>query len=102
MNPLHALAQKGQSIWLDYIRRGMTRAGELAKMVAEDGLRGVTSNPSIFQLAIAGSDDYADLLHDLCADPELDAKAIYERLAIEDIREAADVLRSVYDDTKGA
>jgi transaldolase/glucose-6-phosphate isomerase len=102
MNPLQALARIGQSIWLDYIRRGMTRSGELTAMVVDDGLRGMTSNPSIFQQAIAGSDDYADLLHDLCADPELDAKAIYERLAIEDIREAADVLRSVYDATDGA
>ncbi len=102
MNPLQSLARIGQSIWLDYIRRGMTRSGELTKMVVDDGLRGMTSNPSIFQQAIAGSDDYADLLHDLCADPELDAKAIYERLAIEDIREAADVLRSVYDATEGA
>ena len=102
MNPLQALARQGQSLWLDYIRRGMTRAGELGKMVVDDGLRGVTSNPSIFQQAIAGSDDYADLLHDLCADAELDAKAIYERLAIEDIREAADVLRRVYDETNGA
>jgi transaldolase/glucose-6-phosphate isomerase len=102
MNSLQALARQGQSLWLDYIRRGMTRAGELAQLVIEDGLKGVTSNPSIFQQAIAGSDDYADLLHDLCRNPELEAKAIYERLAIEDIQEAADVLMRVYESTSGA
>ena len=99
MNPLRDLRREGQSIWLDYIRRGMTRGGALLKMVADDGLRGMTSNPAIFQQAIAGSDDYDDVLHDLVADAQLDAKAIFERLAVEDIREAADVLRTVYDDS---
>jgi len=101
MNPLQALATQGQSIWLDYIRRGMTRSGELAKLVARDGLRGMTSNPTIFQKAITGSDDYDDVLDELVANPELDAKQIFERLAVVDVREAADVLRSVYDATEG-
>ena len=102
MNPLVALAAQGQSIWLDYIRRGMTRSGELLKMVGDDGLRGMTSNPAIFQQAIAGSEDYADVLQQLVGDPERDTKSVYESLAIDDIREAADVLRPVYDDTDGA
>lgn len=102
MNPLVALAAQGQSIWLDYIRRGMTRSGALAKMVADDGLRGMTSNPAIFQQAIAGSDDYADVLAGWIGDPERDTKSIYEALAIEDIREAADVLRPVYDGSAAA
>lgn len=102
MNPLVALAGRGQSIWLDYIRRGMTRSGELLRMVAEDGLRGITSNPSIFQQAIAGSDDYADALRTLMADPDRDTKSLYEAIAIEDIKEAADVLRPVYDEHDAA
>lgn len=100
MNPLETLAEHGQSIWLDYIRRGMTRSGELARLV-DDGLRGMTSNPAIFQKAIAGSDDYDDVLGDLIGDAELDARSIFERLAVVDIREAADALRPVYDRTEG-
>lgn len=100
MNPLQSLAEQGQSIWLDYIRRGMTRSGELSRLVREDGLRGMTSNPAIFQKSIAGSDDYDDVLEQLVGDPELDAKQIFERLAVVDIREAADVLRPVYDETE--
>ncbi|MEM6989066.1 MAG: bifunctional transaldolase/phosoglucose isomerase [Myxococcota bacterium] len=100
MNPLEALAEQGQSIWLDYIRRGMTRGGELQRLVG-DGLRGMTSNPSIFDEAIARSDDYADVLGDLVAAPDQDASDIYEFLALQDIREAADALRPVYDATDG-
>lgn len=104
MNPLQALAGQGQSIWLDYIRRGMTRSGELGTLVERDGLRGMTSNPAIFQKAItekaaSGSTDYDDVLGELVGSPELDAKQIFERLAVVDVREAADVLRSVYDAT---
>ncbi|MCA9655533.1 MAG: bifunctional transaldolase/phosoglucose isomerase [Myxococcales bacterium] len=101
MNPLEKLAEQGQSIWLDYIRRGMTRSGELAGLVAEGALRGMTSNPAIFHKAITGSDDYDDVLGDLIGDAELDARQIFERLAVVDIREAADVLRPVYDHSEG-
>jgi transaldolase/glucose-6-phosphate isomerase len=100
MNPLRQLSDAGQSIWLDYIRRGMTRGGELTALIERDGLKGMTSNPAIFEKAIAGSDDYADVLDDFIADRSLDPKAIYERLAIEDIQEAADAMRPVYDATK--
>ena len=102
MNPLKELAAEGQSIWLDYIRRNLIRSGELKRMVEDDGIRGVTSNPTIFEKAIAGSTDYDEALHALLAkDPNADVGKLYEPLAIEDIQMAADVLRSVYDATNG-
>jgi len=102
MNPLKELAGQGQSIWLDYIRRNMLRSGELKRMVDEDGIRGVTSNPTIFEKAIAGSTDYDDALREMLAkDGNSEVGKLYESLAIEDIQMAADVLRSVYDATNG-
>ncbi|MBI2563439.1 MAG: bifunctional transaldolase/phosoglucose isomerase [candidate division NC10 bacterium] len=100
MNPLKSLEEYGQSVWLDYIRRGLIASGELGRLVTEDGLRGVTSNPAIFEKAIAGSTDYSAALEDLQRRPDLDAMAIYEHLAIQDIRDAADSLRPVYDETR--
>jgi transaldolase / glucose-6-phosphate isomerase len=99
-NRLTELEQLGQSVWLDNIRRDLLTTGELARMVQQDGLGGVTSNPAIFEKAIVGSNDYADILADLQQNKDLDAKAIYERIAIRDIQDAADVLRVVYDRTK--
>jgi transaldolase/glucose-6-phosphate isomerase len=99
-NPLKELNNFGQSAWLDYMRRNLISSGELKKMVEEDGLGGVTSNPAIFEKAITGSTDYSDALFELQKDKSLDAMAIYERLAIKDIQDAADVLRPVYDRTK--
>ena len=100
-NPVAALPrQYGQSVWLDYIRRSLIANGELARMVEEDALGGVTSNPAIFEKAIDGSDDYAAAIAALSVDAGLSAKAIYERLAVEDIQAAADVLRVVYDRTQ--
>jgi len=95
-NPLKQLTRFGQSIWLDYIRRSLMTSGELRRMVEEDGLGGMTSNPSIFEKAIEGGEEYADYLEQLRADKSLDAKGVYERLAIRDIQDAADVLRPVY------
>jgi transaldolase len=95
-NPLQRLAQFGQSIWLDYIRRSLMTSGELRRLVENDGLGGMTSNPSIFEKAIEGGEEYGDFLAQLRTDKTLDAKAIYERLAIRDIQDAADVLRPVY------
>ena len=100
-NRLKQLSKHGQSIWLDFIRRGYLRDGELKTLVEEDGLRGVTSNPSIFEKAIAGSDDYKAELDELVLDRSLDNNAIYEKLAIEDIREALDVLKNIYSETAG-
>jgi transaldolase len=103
MNPLKELRELGQSVWLDYIRRDLIRSGELKRLVEEDGIRGVTSNPTIFEKAITGSTDYDDALRaHLAKDPKTDVGKLYERLAIEDIQMAADVLRAVYDNTGGA
>src|SRR5437870_4577385 len=99
-NPLQQLATYGQSVWLDYIRRGIITNGELARLLREDGLRGVTSNPAIFEKAIAGSTDYTAALEELQKRGDLDAMAIYEHLAIRDIQDAADVLRPVYEQTR--
>ena len=98
-NPLKALATYGQSVWLDYIRRSLITSGELQRHIDEDGLAGVTSNPAIFEKAIAGSNDYADKLSRLNS-TDLDAKGIYEEIAIGDIQDAADILKPVYTATK--
>jgi transaldolase / glucose-6-phosphate isomerase len=99
INPLKALADFGQSVWLDYIRRNLITTGELARLIQEDGLRGMTSNPAIFEKAIAGSTDYSKSLEELSRRKDLDATGIYEHLAIQDIQDAADALRSVYNST---
>jgi transaldolase/glucose-6-phosphate isomerase len=97
---LAALTAAGTSVWLDQIRRGMIESGELARMVEEDSLRGVTSNPAIFEKAILGSPDYdADIA--AAAQEGLSAREVYRRLAVRDVQLAADVLRGVYDDTGG-
>jgi len=100
-NRLKQLTKQGQSIWLDFIRRSFVRNGDLRKLVDDDGLRGVTSNPSIFEKAIGGSDDYKEQMAELLQDRSLDANAIYERLAVQDIQEACDVLKLVYEETAG-
>ena len=97
-NPLLGLQEQGQSVWLDYIRRNLLTSGELKRLIDNDGLRGITSNPAIFEKAIAGSTDYADILQQLRAQ-NLSAGDIYERIAIRDIQDAADFLRPVYDST---
>ena len=99
-NPLRTVAQLGQSIWLDYIRRTLITSGELQRLVDEDDVRGVTSNPSIFEKAISGSKDYDDLLADLNRQ-KLTASNKFEQIAVRDIRDACDVLRPVYSRTKG-
>ena len=96
-NPLLQLLEHGQSVWYDYIRRGLIDSGELARLIAEDGLRGITSNPSIWEKAIAGSTDYADAIEALRREGETDPKAVYEQLAIQDIRDAADAFRPAYE-----
>jgi transaldolase / glucose-6-phosphate isomerase len=99
-NPLKQLQTFGQSIWLDYIRRDLLKDGELQRLIDEDGLRGMTSNPSIFEKAVAGSNLYQDFLDSLASRSDLDAKGRYELLAIRDIQDAADLLRPVYQSTK--
>jgi transaldolase / glucose-6-phosphate isomerase len=97
-NPLRALQVFGQSVWLDYIRRGLMTSGELRRLIDEDGLQGVTSNPAIFEKAIAGSSDYRAALEAPGA-RELEPKAHYEQLAVQDVRDAADLLRPIYEET---
>jgi transaldolase / glucose-6-phosphate isomerase len=97
---LAALTAAGTSVWLDQIRRGMIEDGELARMVAEDSLRGVTSNPAIFEKAILGSPDYDADIRELAEDGR-SAREVYRHLAVRDVQLAADVLRPVYDDTGG-
>jgi transaldolase/glucose-6-phosphate isomerase len=99
-NPLKDLLKYGQSVWFDYIRRDLLTSGDLKRLINEDGLRGMTSNPSIFEKAIADSTLYSDILQSLRPRTDLDAKGRYEILAIRDIQEATDIFRSVYQDSK--
>jgi transaldolase/glucose-6-phosphate isomerase len=99
-NPLKELLAYGQSVWLDYIRRDLFTSGELVRLVKDDGLRGMTSNPAIFEKAIGGSQDYSSQLKELATRKDLDAKGVFEILAIQDIQSAADALRGVYDESK--
>src|SRR5436190_5788141 len=98
VNPrLAALAAAGTAPWLDQIRRGMIESGELQRLIDEDSLRGVTSNPSIFEKAILGSSDYDDQIRDL-AEQGLGAREIYDEIAVTDVQMGTDVLRPVYDE----
>jgi transaldolase len=94
-NPLLNLEEYGQSVWLDYIRRQMITSGELRRLIEEDGLKGVTSNPAIFEKAIAGSDDYDEAIKAL-AQQNKSVEDIYQALTVEDIQGAADVFAQVY------
>src|SRR5450432_105570 len=98
-NPLKELLAYGQSMWLDYIRRDLFTSGKLKQMIADDGLRGMTSNPAIFEKAIGDSSLYDDMLKSLASRSDLDTTGRYEQLAIRDIQSAADALRPVYDES---
>lgn len=100
-NPLVDLGQQGQSVWYDNIGRSMITTGELNRLIDQDGLSGMTSNPAIFEKAISGSDDYRGVLRQLSIGG-LQPLQIYESIAIEDIRWAADVMLQVYERTEGA
>ena len=99
-NHLKQLGTLGQSIWLDYIRRDLIAGGELRRLIREDGLRGMTSNPSIFDKAITGSHDYDEDIRTMALDGK-DCKSIYEALSQCDVQDAADEFLSVYDETDG-
>ncbi|HET8734403.1 MAG TPA: transaldolase family protein, partial [Anaeromyxobacteraceae bacterium] len=99
IDAIRDLAREGQSLWYDGLKRGLLRSGELARLIA-DGVRGLTTNPAIYEQAIAESTDYDDDIAALAA-RGLDATAIYESLAVADIRSAADLLRPVWDATYG-
>jgi transaldolase/glucose-6-phosphate isomerase len=100
MNPLLQLQKFGQSIWLDYIRRGIFTSGQLQRLIDEDGLRGMTSNPSIFEKAIDGSQDYAKAVQALALEGK-SAQEIYQSLSIEDIQTATDIFKPLFQDSGG-
>jgi transaldolase len=99
-NPLKQLEHFGQAVWLDYIRRHLLTSAEFRRMLDEDGLKGMTSNPTIFEKAIAGSTDYDDQLKELAPTGKT-VDEIYEALSMQDIRLAADAFRPLYDRTGG-
>jgi len=101
MNPVKALTTHGQAIWLDFLARGFIANGELKALVDSDGVRGVTSNPSIFEKAIGGSDEYDGAVSALLKERDRPVADLYEALAVEDIQRAADALHSVYDELNG-
>ncbi|HTP68272.1 MAG TPA: transaldolase [Dongiaceae bacterium] len=98
-NPLKGLLEYGQSPWMDYIRRDLLTGGGLKKMIDEDGLRGMTSNPAIFEKSITGSQLYSDILNSSEA-KSLDAKGIYEKIAIRDVQDACDIFKPIYQHTR--
>src|SRR5579859_955967 len=99
-NPLKGLLAYGQSPWLDFIRRNILLNGDLKKMIHEDGLRGMTSNPAIFEKAITAGDDYNDIIKAAGAKSST-AMALYEKIAIRDVQDACDIFKSVHAETKG-
>ncbi|MGE5462880.1 MAG: transaldolase [Syntrophothermus sp.] len=99
-NPLRELESLGQSIWIDFIRRRTTLSGELKSLIEEDGVSGVTSNPSIFEKAIAESSDYDETIHTLTGQGK-NAQEVFQSLAVEDIQMVAGLLRPTYDRTQG-
>jgi transaldolase len=98
-NPLKGLLDYGQSPWMDYIRRDLLTGGELKRLIHDDGLRGMTSNPSIFAKAISSSKDYSDIL-DSPEAKKLNATQLYEKIAVRDVQDAADIFRPVYDESR--
>jgi transaldolase/glucose-6-phosphate isomerase len=98
-NPVRALQTFGQSVWLDYLSRSLLTSGEFQRLIDEDGLRGATANPSTFDKAITGSSDYLDAIQGLEQHGDMKPVEVYEALAIRDVRDAADLLRPVYDST---
>ena len=99
MNPLKALDRQGQSVWLDFMRRGLI-GKELAQLIERDGLMGITSNPSIFEKAIGQGAEYDEQFGTLMAAGDRSPWSLYEALAVRDIQLAADQLRPIYDATK--
>ena len=100
--PLRKLNAAGQSVWCDHIHRGMITTGGLASMIEDDDLRGITSNPAIFDKAITSTHEYDELLQRaLRQNPNASSRELFFALAIEDIRDGADILRPVYDATDG-
>src|ERR1700704_5215583 len=102
MNSVEALENHGQAVWLDFLARGFVAKGDLKKLIDTDGVKGVTSNPSIFEKAIGSSDEYDGAIGHALRKGDRPVAELFEHLAVEDIQHAADVLRPVYDRLKGA
>lgn len=100
MNPLAQLIDYGQSFWLDNVSRGFTRSGALTDLIVKDGLRGETSNPTIFEKAVSDSADYDDVIRQLASEGKTPAQ-MYDALTTEDIRDACDAFHGTYTHTKG-
>ncbi|MBV9828122.1 MAG: bifunctional transaldolase/phosoglucose isomerase [Alphaproteobacteria bacterium] len=100
-NPLKQLTEFGQSVWLDFVSRDLLQSGDLQKLIEEDSIRGVTSNPSIFEKAIGHGDDYDEMIREAEAAGDLDPGALFEGLAVHEIQKGADAMRSVYRQTQG-
>src|SRR6201997_104544 len=101
MNPVKALEKHGQAVWLDFLARGFVAKGDLKKLIETDGVKGVTSNPSIFEKAIGSSDEYDSPIGKALKGGDRPVADLFEQLAVEDIQNAADVLRPVYDQFHG-
>ena len=101
MNPVKALENHGQAVWLDFLARGFVAKGDLKKLIDTDGVKGVTSNPSIFEKAIGISDEYDGAIFKALKSGDRPVAELFEHLAVEDIQKAADVLRPAYDQLKG-
>src|SRR5438477_4775179 len=101
MNPVKALESHGQAVWLDFLARGFVAKGDLKNLIDTDGVKGITSNPSIFEKAIGSSDEYDGAIGKALKGGDCPVAELFEHLAIEDIQHAADVLRPVYDELKG-
>src|SRR6201997_3571444 len=101
MNPVKALESHGQAVWLDFLARGFVAKGDLKKLIETDGVKGVTSNPSIFEKAIGSSDEYDSPIGKALKRGDRPVADLFEQLAVEDIQNAADVLRPVYDQFDG-
>src|ERR1700676_3054728 len=101
MNPVKALENHGQAVWLDFLAPGFFAQGDLEKLIDSDGVKGVTSNPSIFEKAIGSSNEYDGAIGNALKKGDRPVADLFEHLAVEDIQHAADVLRPVYDQLKG-
>src|ERR1700726_3384422 len=101
MNPVKALENHGQAVWLDFLARGFVAKGDLQKLIDTDGVKGVTSNPSIFEKAIGSSDEYDGPIGKALKAGDRPVADLFENLAVEDFQHAADVLRPVYDRLNG-
>src|SRR5437588_10006537 len=102
VNPLRRLREAGQSVWLDYLRRSLIEDGGLARLIAEDAVAGMTSNPTIFARAITGSSDYDEAISALAEAGAREPREVYYALALEDVRRAADLFRPLWEATGGA